>query len=62
MLVGKPAGTLETIRHVVFGAKTPVSNLSAEILVRTGVQTAKFGENMTGQHRQCDGRLPGLAG
>ena len=61
VLVGKAAGTLKTGRHLAFKPKTPVSNLYAEILDRLGVKTAKFGENMTSQHRQYDGKLPGLA-
>lgn len=60
VLVGKAGGTLKTGRHLAFKPKTPVSNLYAEILDRMGAKTAKFGENLTSQHRQYDGKLPGL--
>lgn len=60
VLVGKAGGTLKPGRHLAFKPKTPVSNLYAEILDRLGRKTAKFGENLTSQHRQYDGKLPGL--
>jgi len=60
LLVGKAGGTLKTGRHLAFKSRTPVSNLYAEILDRMGVKTEKFGDNMTSQYRQYDGKLPGL--
>ena len=60
VLVGKAGGTLKPGRHLAFKPKTPVSNLYAEILDRMGKPTTKFGENLTSQHRQYDGKLPGL--
>ncbi len=60
VLVGKAGGTLKTGRHLAFTPKTPVSNLYAEILDRMGAKTAKFGENLTSQHRRYEGKLPGL--
>jgi hypothetical protein len=59
-LVGKAGGTLKTGRHVAFKQHTPVANLYAEILDRMGAKTTKFGENMTSERRQYDGKLPGL--
>lgn len=60
VLVGKGGGSLKTGRHLAFKPRTPVSNLYAEILTRMGVKADKFGENLTSQHRQYDGKLPGL--
>jgi hypothetical protein len=60
VLVGKAGGTLKPGRHIAYKPKTPVANLYAEILDRMGAKTAKFGENMTSQHRQYDGKLPDL--
>jgi hypothetical protein len=60
LLVGKAGGTLKTGRHLAFKPRTPVANLYSEILDRMGVKTDTFGENMTSQHRQYDGKLPGL--
>jgi hypothetical protein len=62
LLAGKAGGTLKTGRHIAFKPRTPVSNLYAEILDRMGAKTPKFGENMTSQYRQYDGKLPGLNG
>jgi hypothetical protein len=59
-LVGKAGGSLKPGRHLQFKPKTPVANLYAEILDRMGAKTDKFGENLTSQHRQYDGKLPGL--
>ena len=61
-LVGKAGGTLKPGRHIAYKPKTPVANLYAEILNRMGAKTEKFGENMTSEHRQYDGKLPGLTG
>lgn len=60
VLVGKAGGTLKPGRHLAFKPRTPVSNLYAEILGRMGRKAAAFGENLTSQHRQYDGKLPGL--
>ncbi|HEY1188121.1 MAG TPA: DUF1552 domain-containing protein [Gemmata sp.] len=60
LLVGRAGGTLKPGRHLAFKPKTPVSNLYAEILDRMGRKTAQFGENLTSQHRQYEGKLPGL--
>ncbi len=60
LLAGKAGGTLKTGRHVEYKPKTPVANLYVELLDRMGVKVKKFGENLTSQHRQYDGRLPDL--
>jgi hypothetical protein len=60
LLAGKAGGTLKTGRHLAFKPRTPISNLYAEILDRMGAKTRSFGENLTSQYRQYDGKLPGL--
>jgi hypothetical protein len=62
VLVGKAGGTLRPGRHLAFKQKTPVANLYAEILDRMGAKTDRFGDNLTSEHRQYDGKLPGLNG
>jgi hypothetical protein len=62
VLVGKAGGTLKPGRHLAFKPRTPVANLYAEILTRMGAKADKFGENLTSEHRQYDGKLPGLMG
>jgi hypothetical protein len=59
-LVGKAGGTLKPGRHIAYKPRTPVANLYSEILDRMGAKPKSFGENMTSQHRQYDGRLPDL--
>jgi hypothetical protein len=61
-LVGRAGGTLKPGRHIAYKPQTPVANLYAEILDRMGAKTDKFGENLTSEHRQYDGKLPGLNG
>jgi hypothetical protein len=60
LLAGKAGGTLKAGRHVAYKPKTPVANLYSEILDRMGAKHKSFGENLTSQHRQYDGKLPDL--
>jgi hypothetical protein len=60
VLAGKAGGTLKPGRHVAYKPRTPAANLYVELLDRMGVKVKQFGENLTTQHRQYDGRLPDL--
>ncbi|HEY1064549.1 MAG TPA: hypothetical protein VGE52_00505, partial [Pirellulales bacterium] len=60
LLVGNAGGTLKTGRHIAYPKRTPVANLYLEMLDRMGAGLESFGESHTSEHRQFDGRLPGL--
>lgn len=60
LLAGRAGGTLRPGRHVAVRKRTPVANLYAEVLVRTGAKADSFGNTHTDENRAYDGRLPGL--
>jgi hypothetical protein len=59
-LVGKGGGTLKPGRHLAYNPNTPLSNLYVELLNCMDIPATQFGDNLTSEHRQYAGRLPGL--
>ncbi|MBM4077788.1 MAG: hypothetical protein FJ267_19335, partial [Planctomycetes bacterium] len=45
LLVGKGGGTIQTGRHLVYPAETPIANLYLSLLERLGVPTEKLGDS-----------------
>jgi hypothetical protein len=60
ILFGKAKGTLKPGRHVKYEDRTPMSNLYVEMLERMGDTRGEFGESLTSDKAQYNGRLPGL--